>query len=148
MHWAKLKKTRFDDLFNVSAVVFLIAFMVTWQRYVPLELPAQLYEAGKTDVPPSGDYDPLDSMKNDFANIVVFWCCIYSVKASFLALYWQIFEVSRRFRVAWAALTAYVVLSFFVTTLSVFWHCGSPATLMNIRKQLSLTLVRKLLILL
>lgn len=131
MHWKRFKKLRLDDYFNISAVVFLLAFMVTWQRYVPLELPAQLYAAGKSDVPPSAEYNPIDAMKNDFANLVVFWCTIYSVKASFLALYWQIFEVSNRFRVAWVALTTYVVLSFFVTTLSVFWHCGSPTTLIN-----------------
>lgn len=134
MHWMNLKKTRLDDIFNIAAVVFLLAFMITWQKYVPIELPVQLYAAGKIDTPPSVIYDPLDALKNDFANLVVFWCTIYSVKASFLALYWQIFEISRRFRIAWTALTVYVVLSCLITILSVFWHCGNPSTLIDLRR--------------
>jgi hypothetical protein len=125
MHWQRFGKIRADDIFNGLAVVFLIAFMVTWQRYVPIELPAQLYEAGVIDTPPP-DYDPIDALKNDFANLVVFWCCLYCVKASFLALYWQIFEVSRSFRITWYILASYIGISFLVTLLSVFWHCGVP----------------------
>jgi hypothetical protein len=130
MHWRRTKRIRADDIFNGIAVIFLIAFMVTWQKYVPIELPAQLYAAGVTDTPPV-EYDPIDAMKTDFANLIVFWCTIYSVKASFLALYWQIFEISRRFRIAWYALATYILISFLITVLSVFWHCGSPATLID-----------------
>jgi hypothetical protein len=131
LHWQKLNKIRLDDVFNGIAVVFLVAFMVTWQKYVPIELPAQLYATGVIDTPPR-HYDPVDALKNDFANMVVFWCTIYSVKASFLALYWQIFGVSRRFRIAWGALATYILLSFLMTVLSIFWHCGSPATLTDV----------------
>ncbi|KAK7183123.1 hypothetical protein PSPO01_10670 [Paraphaeosphaeria sporulosa] len=48
IHWRKLKQIRIDDIFNVLAAVFLVAFMVTWQRYVPLELTAQRYERARS----------------------------------------------------------------------------------------------------
>jgi hypothetical protein len=130
MNWQRLRRLRIDDVFNGIAVVFLLAFMATWQAYAPLEYPAQLYAAGLTDALPP-EYDIIEAMKIDFANLVLYWCTIYSVKASFLALYWQIFEISRRFRLAWFALTIYMVVSFLVTVFCLFWHCGSPATLID-----------------
>ncbi|KAF2111195.1 hypothetical protein BDV96DRAFT_582732 [Lophiotrema nucula] len=132
MHWRRLKKIRVDDVFNGIALVFLLVFMITWQRYVPVEYLAQLRAAGlrKGPLPP---YDPIFSLKVDFANLLIFWCTLYAVKASFLALYWQIFAVSRRFRLAWTVVVIYVGLSFAISILAPFWHCGHPSTLMDPR---------------
>lgn len=136
VHWRKLKKIRIDDIFNGLALLFLIAFMITWQRYVPVEYKTQLHAAGLSEGTPPR-YDPIDALKNDSANLLMYWCTIYAVKASFLGLYWQIFEVSRRFRIAWYAIATYVGLSFAISFLSFFWHCGTPATLIDPRKSLT-----------
>jgi hypothetical protein len=64
--------------------------------------------------------------KYNAANSIVFWVAIYAVKASFLALYWNIFEISTRFRLAWAISSVYVFTSFGMTIMWSFWICGEP----------------------
>jgi len=54
------------------------------------------------------------------------------VKASFLALYWAIFEVSKKFRMAWWAVTAYTSVAFLATLLASFWNCTKPTHLTNL----------------
>lgn len=130
MRWRMLKRIRIDDIFNGLALLFLLVFMATWQQYVPAQYHEQEYAAGVREDPPL-HYNPIAVLKIDSANLIVYWCTIYAVKASFLALYWEIFEVSKRFRIAWSALAIYIGLSFAVSFLSFFWHCGSPATLIN-----------------
>ena len=104
--------------------------MVTWQRIVPIALEYQYYEMGVSNkVPPSLDMQEV--LIYNSANLVLFWCLKYAVKASFLALYWHIFELSRRFRIAWVLLTLYTTLSFLVTLMAIFWHCGTPDTFMS-----------------
>ena len=132
IHWRKSRKIRCDDVFNAAAAFFLLAYTITYQLYVPANYEAQLYGIGTTDKPPPG-HDPVRNMKYTRAKVLLFWLVIYAVKASFLALYWQIFHLSRRFRIAWTVLTVYTALSFVATWLSDFWRCGSPKDFMNLR---------------
>lgn len=60
------------------------------------------------------------------ANTLLFWCCIYSAKASFLALYWHIFSYSTKFRVAWAVGAAFIPACFGITFMWSFFLCGDP----------------------
>jgi hypothetical protein len=83
--------------------------MATWQCYVPIEYQAQAYKTGLQKDPPPYFVDLMESVRIASANLVVFWCTIYCVKASFLALYWHIFQTSKRFRVAWRVLVVYCV---------------------------------------
>lgn len=131
MRWRMLRKIRTDDVLNGLALIFLLVVMGTWQRYAPAQYQTQLHAAGILKGPPPA-YDPIDALKYASANVVLFWTTIYTVKASFLALYWEIFAaVSKRFRIAWIVLTVYISLSFAITILSYFWHCGLPADLIN-----------------
>ena len=55
------------------------------------------------------------------------WTTLYLVKASFLALTWNIFKVSTNFQKAWWAVTIYTFLTFWPVVLSEFWQCGNPS---------------------
>ena len=123
IHWRKNHKLQWDDWFNALALVFLLAVIVIFEIYVPIEYNAILYSKGLSTRPPT-QVEAVRDMKLNIADILLFFCTIYSVKASFLALYWQIFQVSRRFRIAWFSLTAYMVLSFIVSVITVFTRCG------------------------
>ena len=133
IHWRKTRKFGWDDYFNAIAVVFLFVLIVTYQLYVPIQYNAQLYALGLSNQAPTGR-DVILYMKLDYANIIMFFCVIYSVKASFLALYWQIFEVSQSFRVAWWGITSYTIVSFLISLLAIFWKCGSPAHMLDTGK--------------
>lgn len=58
---------------------------------------------------------------------MLFWTTLYLVKASFLALSWSIFSVSRKFRLAWRIITVYTFITFWPVFLSTLWQCGQPS---------------------
>ncbi|KAF2019510.1 hypothetical protein BU24DRAFT_386445 [Aaosphaeria arxii CBS 175.79] len=130
IHWRKTRRIGWDDYFNGVALIFLLAYITTYQIYVPIDYQAQLYALGLSNEPP-GPRDVMLTMKLNMANIALFFCVIYSVKASFLAMYWRIFEISKRFRVAWSLLTAYTALCFLVSFTSIFWKCGTPTNFLE-----------------
>src|SRR2546430_2021528 len=110
IHWRSRKRLGWDDLLNGIAVIFLLAFVGTWQAFTPAEYQAQLYSMGLDNAKPVVHKELF--MKFNVANAILFWCCIYCVKGSFLALYWSIFKVSNGFRVAWWLALLYNVSSF------------------------------------
>ena len=63
----------------------------------------------------------------ELASNMLMWTTLYLVKATFLALTWNIFEISAGFRKAWWAVTVYTFLTFWPDVLSELWACGSPA---------------------
>ncbi|CAI6339408.1 unnamed protein product [Periconia digitata] len=112
IHWRKNKRLSWDDHFNGIALIFLVGYVMTYQICM------SIYENGITD--------PVLLLRANIANTVLFFTTIYAVKASFLALYWKIFELSRGFRVAWILVSIFTFTSFLATFLSMFWQCGSP----------------------
>lgn len=54
------------------------------------------------------------------------WTTLWLVKASFLSLYWTIFNIAPSFRKAWLFVTSYTCLAFFPVFLAPLWHCGAP----------------------
>ncbi|KAF2638105.1 hypothetical protein P280DRAFT_91111 [Massarina eburnea CBS 473.64] len=125
IHWRKNRHFGWDDYFNGLALIFLLGFTITYQLFVPIEYNAELYALGLGGKRPTHQDVALDRKLN-VANIVLFFCTIYAVKASFLALYWQMFEVSTKFRIAWILVSVYTVVSFLASFLAIFWNCGSP----------------------
>jgi hypothetical protein len=133
IHWRKNRKHGSDDYFNALALVFLLAFIILFEIYVPIEYNAILYSKGLSNRPPT-QVEAVRDMKLNIAGIVLFFCTIYSVKASFLALYWQIFQISKRFRLAWFCLAVYTILSFVVSFITVFTRCGPANYFANLGK--------------
>jgi hypothetical protein len=130
LHWSSSKRIRWDDMLNGVAALFLIAFFATWQVLVPPSYQAQLYEMGESNIKPAY-VDPTLRPRINLINGLLFWLCIYSVKASFLALYWSIFQVSNPFRVAWGLAVAYNVAGFVVTVVMRLVMCGRPNNVLN-----------------
>ncbi|KAF2872827.1 hypothetical protein BDV95DRAFT_491140 [Massariosphaeria phaeospora] len=131
MHWRKNRRLRWDDFFNGVGFMFLLGWTVTYQVFVPSDYAASLYKMGEIDEPPV-HRDANKNFQWSIANMFFFWLAIYAVKASFLALYWQIFAMSQGFRVAWWATTSYVVVSFVATMLAIFLRCGAAADFHNL----------------
>lgn len=102
-----------------------------FEIYIPIEYNAILYSKGLSNRPPT-DVEAVRDMKMNIATIILFFLIIYSVKASFLALYWEIFQISQRFRIAWFALTGYMGVSFIVTLITIFTRCGAAKDFANL----------------
>ncbi len=125
------QKLHWDDILNGAALVALIGFVATYQVYLPVEYNAELYGLGLSDVAPTED-ELNFSLKMTLANVILFWSVIFLVKASFLALYWQLFRVSPAFRKAWWIVTVYTVLSALVILSAEVWRCNDPKNPLNL----------------
>ncbi|KAF2729981.1 hypothetical protein EJ04DRAFT_501336 [Polyplosphaeria fusca] len=118
------RRSNWSDVFHGLAIAFLIAFTSTWLVFGFQEYNMDLYKLGVIKEKPPERTNR--QYQFNAANTIIFWCVIYSVKASFLAFYWSIFEVSGKFRIAWRIAASYTAVSFVVTLLWTFWVCGSP----------------------
>ncbi|PVH98130.1 hypothetical protein DM02DRAFT_657609 [Periconia macrospinosa] len=115
-----------DGYLHALAIVFLLETTILYELFVPIEYNAKLYDMGLSEKPPTNRNAALN-LKLNLATTVSFLCVIYTVKGSLLALYWRIFELSQGFRYAWIAVTAYTVITFLASALSIFFMCGSPS---------------------
>jgi hypothetical protein len=130
IRYYKRKRMGWDDILNGIAVFFLLGFLGTWQIIGPPLYHQQLFLQGLTSTePPAIDSHTVLSV--GIANSLLFWCTIYCVKASFLALYWILFNVSDQFRIAWWLVTAYTVVAFLTTFVITFLKCGSMEDILD-----------------
>ncbi|KAL8791657.1 MAG: hypothetical protein Q9195_005740 [Heterodermia aff. obscurata] len=60
----------------------------------------------------------------DLAAMLIAWCCLWSIKLSFLLLYRRIFKVSLWFTRAWWAVAAFVGLTFWALVAGTVTQCG------------------------
>lgn len=130
IRWRYIRKLQWDDVLNAAALVALIAFIATYQVYLPTEYNAELYGLGLSDVAPT-EKDIIFSLKMNLANVMLFWIVIYLVKASFLALYWTLFRVSPGFRKAWWAVAIYTCISFCAIFVATLWQCNNPKSVFD-----------------
>ncbi|KAF1965638.1 hypothetical protein BU23DRAFT_488835, partial [Bimuria novae-zelandiae CBS 107.79] len=127
------------EWFNGAAAIFLIAFFAVWQIYVPEEY-RQAQKKGQ-DIPDKDvvdtannhqaiTYDPYSHIRMNILSSSLYWAAIYSVKASFLAMYWTIFRPDARFRLWWKISVVYFAAAFVATIMMRFTLCGHPKDVM------------------
>lgn len=130
IRFRKLRRLGTDDCLAALAMVFMLAFAITWQEFTPSDYEMQLFKMKKIKST-NAMQRPARSMKLNLANGIMFWCTMYTVKASFLALYWSIFRVSKGFRKAWWCATIYMTLSFIAIILVRLFPCGRVQDVVN-----------------
>ena len=89
-----------DDIFNVLAVLSLLAFTAIGESMNRMNL-----------------NDLVLALRLQLATDILLWTTLYLVKFSFLALMWSIFRVSCPFRKAWWTVTIYSVITFLIIFL-------------------------------
>ncbi|KAF2017384.1 hypothetical protein BU24DRAFT_420434 [Aaosphaeria arxii CBS 175.79] len=130
IHWRKVHSLTLDDLLNTMSAILLIPLNITCLIYLPVEVQAQSYALGLTDKMPT--FEQLNYSNHvELAMLFLFWFVIYLVKASFLALFWRLFNISSRFRMWWCGITIFTALSFCVTILMTLWRCGNPSDILT-----------------
>ena len=77
------------------------------------------------------DNDLVLALNAYLASDFLLWTTLYCVKASFLALMWSVFEISRTFRKIWWVVSGYTFIAFLVCIISELWTCGRPSDFGN-----------------
>jgi hypothetical protein len=126
IRYQKSRRLRVDDILNAVAATFVIPFIVLCSQSLPIQYKAQMQFLGRTTEGPTSE-EIQYTVHLELAELLLLWTILYFVKASFLALYWQIFAVSTRFRVMWWSTAIFIAISWAATFISSFWHCGSPS---------------------
>ena len=116
-----------DDFTHGFAAIVLIAFSVICSKLYPLTQELGLYEAQERPKPSSAALERF--LRFEFAAILLFYVVIYTVKATFLLFYRQLFGVNRMFTRYWWGVTIYTVICCLASFLSAFWTCETPSRL-------------------
>jgi hypothetical protein len=134
VHWHRRRRLAWDDFFNGLAMLFCFGYTITFQLIAPKHYNAQLARLGVISKSEIKHLDPASYRNINAANSLIFWCVIYAVKASFLALYWNVFaSLCKKFRIAWVLAAVFTFICFMVTFMWGFWLCGDPKHFPNTR---------------
>ena len=106
LRW-KHKRMYLDDLFNGLALVCLIGYSASYDLYLESD-------------------DEAAFGRLSLAISLLLWTSLYFVKASFLALCWNIFKISTRFRKVWLCVVVYNLLTYIAIIVWVTWPCYRP----------------------
>jgi hypothetical protein len=114
-----------DDGFVIAALCFLGIDAALYQVTVPDMYIIIRAKAGLEPMP----HDILDMsakyMKRQFAIIVLFWTCLWTVKFAFLTFFWKLGNGLPRQRAFWFVVMAITVLSFVGCMISYPVACPS-----------------------
>jgi hypothetical protein len=64
----------------------------------------------------------------EFGVIGLFWSTLWSIKASFLALYWRLFGYLPEYRLVWWLMATFTVLAYIGCWLASIFTCHPPST--------------------
>lgn len=112
-------------------MVTLIVYMALWSVLFPISNAIQLYSVGQGSKPSNSELEKF--LRLVVPSEILFWVVLYLVKFTFLLLYRQIFGVNKQFKKYWWAVFAYTFITFWAAFLTVFWTCGTPSKLFNLR---------------
>ena len=114
-----VKKTKFDnvlasDVLIAVALATLITMAGCYVQIIPTMFDVDLAAAHKMPSSPETFEERADHyLKVQFAIIVLFWTCVWSVKLSILVFYKSLFDrLSRMYLYAWWAVVAFVALTY------------------------------------
>ena len=121
-----------DDAFHGLACLVLVAYVAIQQVTFPIEYSLDSFITGKGPQPSLGEFETF--LHNYVASVTMFWVVIYSMKFSFLSFYYSLFDISRHFMNRWWIVLGFTILMFSINFVAVFWICGTPGNLYNIRE--------------
>ncbi|MCJ1373571.1 hypothetical protein MMC20_004799 [Loxospora ochrophaea] len=123
----KNKAGRFywDDAFHLLAVALFVVYTILLTVVFPTLIQIWRFQAGSSTESPeevNQTYRKWSSLT--IGMTVIWWSCIYAVKAAFLFLYRQLFGVSTKFKRLWWAIAVFNMITFIPCMASVAGKCG------------------------
>lgn len=111
-----------DDYFMLLAVALLITNAVLQTLQAP-----HLYYVVLNITGPDIVHHGLRYTHYEFAIIGIFWSVLWSVKFSFLALFWMISDRLPRYRRVWWATVVFVALAYIGCWMTSVYTCHPPS---------------------
>lgn len=117
-----------DDCWITFALLALLTLCVL----ETIQHPSLYHITAMMDGTPETDFNELiadteNYLKYEFAIVILFWTILWSVKAGFLALYFQLFREMKHYRRAWYALVVLAFLAYVGCIITLTLSCGHPA---------------------
>ena len=137
---AIVKSLRWDDAAHLLGLAFLLA-----QVAIVSGASSLMYERTEYGSVLNDEKERQLFLRLDITGIVVTWCCLYAIKASFLLLYRHIFQISKGFSRAWWITSAVVFATFWVLFAGSLTQCGSASALSNISTLFSRCAVHRII---
>ncbi|KAH8423752.1 uncharacterized protein LDX57_001508 [Aspergillus melleus] len=110
-----------DDYF----VLLALAFLITNAALQTIQAP-HLYYTALTPTGPEIDYHGNQYVRYEFAIIGLFWSVLWSIKGSFLALFWMLTEGLPRYRWACCGVGTFATAAYTVCWLLSALNCHPP----------------------
>ena len=123
-----IKRVSWDDAAHLLGLLLLLAQVSIITAAASMLYQDLVHKAGDDNL-----YDAGQSLfiRLNVACILITWCCLYAVKASFLLLYRHIFKISKSFIRAWWFVLGIVVITFWILVAGTLTQCGNPVDLEN-----------------
>jgi hypothetical protein len=121
-----MKRLLADDYFMLLALGFLITNAILQTLQAP-----HLYYLVLNTTGPDIVHHGLRYTYYEFAIIGIFWSVLWSVKASFLALFWMISDGLPRYRRVWWATVVFAALAYIGCWVGSVYTCHPPSDYFN-----------------
>ena len=123
-----------DDYWMLTALLFLVinAILQTLQTpslYYLVYVSVGRVPAGQALLDEGNIY-----VRYEFVVIAFFWTVTWCVKASFLALYWRLFDGLPGYRKIWWGVVVFTALAYVGCWIASVWTCHPPSTYFDFGK--------------
>ncbi|EAW21803.1 uncharacterized protein NFIA_069740 [Aspergillus fischeri NRRL 181] len=118
----RMKRLLVDDYFVLLALVFLVTNAILQTLQAP-----HLYYMLLNVTGPDIVYHALKYTHYEFVIIGIFWSVLWSIKGSFLALFWLISDGLPHYRRVWWGVTIFAVLAYIGCWLASILNCHPPS---------------------
>ena len=114
-----------DDATHLLALLLLIAHSALLTYGISLDYRVARYINGSRSEKSSSSL----YTRVTFTKYIVLWCCLWSVKVTFLLFYRLLFQSSKQFILAWWCVLGLVVATFWICIAAVLTACGTASNL-------------------
>ncbi|CAG8297953.1 unnamed protein product [Penicillium salamii] len=118
-----MKRLLADDYFMLFALVLLVANAILHTLQTP-----HLYYLGLHPTGADIEYHVLHYLCYEFAISGIFWTILWSVKGSFLALFWMVSDGLPVYRRAWWAVVVFACLAYLGCWVVLVYTCHPPSS--------------------
>ena len=125
-------KLQLDDVLHGLAALVLVAYITTYTISFSFLYPFMPH--GIEPAEPPSDASLASFIHRVITISATFWVTIYLIKFSFLVFYYTLFGILKEFIIAWWIVLAYTIVTFLANFIAIFWSCGTPEDLFNLRE--------------
>ena len=127
-HRSKHPALKWAGWLNASAAMALVAYLVIFCHYQPLYFATI---AAATELRPMSASELDDFYRFYLPLTGIFWIIMVLVRSSLLCLYRGLFDVSRRFRVAWWGVAIFTAITSLAGVVPLAMFCSGPDGLLS-----------------